>query len=157
MSDIKITVDEETYKVLQALASEKYLTLEDMAKSLFTEHSKALHRKVVREETVIVPAGHKALFVETAAYRHLEQIADALNADKWGGQDNTPQIVFKNLVFDRDLEDDPGEVMAGILDGLDYLPEKLYGHTKEDEKVMASRKAALTRRAAKIKWASYLA
>lgn len=157
MSDIAINLDTETYKVLEALACERNLSLGEMAKALFIEHSKAMQGKGVREETVIVPTGHKALFVETAAYRHLEQIADALNADKWGGQDNTPQIVFKNLVFDRDLEDDPGEVMAGILDGLDYLPEKMDGRTKEDEKVMANRKAALTRRAAKIKWASSLA
>ena len=103
--------------------------------------------------SVTVPEGMKAVFIPETAYRHLEQMADAMNQDKWAGQDNTAQGVFTNLVFDRDLEDDPAALMDGILEGLDYLPEKLDGRTKEDEKVMDSRKAALTRRSAKIKWA----
>lgn len=116
--------------------------------------------------------GKRAVYIPEAAYRHLEQIADALNRDTWGGQDNSPQTVFEAFILDRDLADDPATTMEGILEGLDYLPEKSnertalhiewlkknhgageYKENPEHEKVMRSRQSALTRRAAKIKWA----
>jgi hypothetical protein len=100
------------------------------------------------------PKGKKAVFIPEKAYANLKIIADTLNAgSKCGGQDNTPEGVFLNLCFDSDLEHDPSTVMDGILEGLDFLPEKIDGRTAADEKTMASRKAALVRRASKIKWA----
>lgn len=97
--------------------------------------------------------GTKAVYIPTRAYRHLEQIADALNLDTWGDRDNTAQNVFNNLVLENDLEDDPAQVMEIIIEGLDYLPEKLLiPRTQKDDKIISMRKAALTSHASKIKW-----
>lgn len=127
MSTMTIKLDTETYKVLAALASERNLPPGEMAKALFIEHSKTMQGTGAGEETVTVPAGRKALFVEASAYRDLERMADALNGSSWGEKDNTAQSIFDGFIFSLG-GGSSGEAkelfQSHVIEGMDYLQDQ---------------------------------